>query len=184
MGQNEELKAELIIVGDDWERFLSSLERFMTLHQKTLQKLKALGLRNEALRQELRDAIDLSKVKVEPVKETTVQQPVKEPIEVAQAVNQPVEGTLQQDLPVQPTKARPRVLDRLSRIVRSAPLQRSRVESFAGHPLASCEKCGHQIMRAGRFCEGCGGDFGALICPCGRELKAGDKFCDRCGRAV
>jgi hypothetical protein len=47
---------------------------------------------------------------------------------------------------------------------------------------ASCSRCGFQIMRATRFCQRCGADFGRVVCSCGRELGSGDRFCDRCGR--
>lgn len=172
MGQNEEPKAELVIVGDEWERFLSSLEKFMSLQQKTLQRLKELGLRNEALRQELRDAINLSRVNEEPARPAAVHQFVET------SVNRPIERL---EFAVQPVKNRLKILSRLSRIVRSESFRASGnlTDSFA-----SCEKCGHQIKRASRFCEGCGGDFGAMTCSCGRELNPGDKFCDHCGRTV
>jgi hypothetical protein len=47
---------------------------------------------------------------------------------------------------------------------------------------ASCSRCGFRLVRAARFCQRCGGDFGKTVCCCGRELGAGDRFCDRCGR--
>lgn len=49
--------AEVMIGREDWEKFLSSMERLMSLHEKTLNKQKELTTRNEALRQELRDAL-------------------------------------------------------------------------------------------------------------------------------
>jgi len=49
---------------------------------------------------------------------------------------------------------------------------------------ASCSRCGFQIVRATRFCQRCGADFGKLVCSCGRELGSRDRFCDRCGRGV
>jgi hypothetical protein len=53
MSQNEEeAKVELLLGRDDWERFLSSLEKLMSLNQKTLQKLKELHHRNEARSEE------------------------------------------------------------------------------------------------------------------------------------
>ena len=47
---------------------------------------------------------------------------------------------------------------------------------------ATCSRCGFQIVRATRFCQRCGADFGKMVCSCGRELGSGDRFCDRCGR--
>ncbi len=49
---------------------------------------------------------------------------------------------------------------------------------------AACSRCGFRLVRACRFCQRCGGDFGKMVCSCGRELGSGDRFCDRCGRAV
>ena len=49
---------------------------------------------------------------------------------------------------------------------------------------ATCSRCGFQILRATRFCQRCGADFGKMVCSCGRELGSGDRFCDRCGRRV
>jgi len=178
MGQNEEPKAELVIVGDDWERFLSSLEKYMSLQQKTLQRLKELGHRNEALRQELRDAINLSGVKEEPARPVAAQQPIETSVD--RPTDRPIEKP---EFAVQPVKYRLKILSRLSRIVRSESPRASRTGNLTDS-LASCEKCGYQIKRASRFCEGCGGDFGAMMCSCGRELNPGDKFCDHCGRTV
>jgi hypothetical protein len=49
---------------------------------------------------------------------------------------------------------------------------------------ASCRRCGLPIVRATRFCQSCGADFGRMVCSCGRELGSGNRFCDRCGRKV
>jgi hypothetical protein len=49
---------------------------------------------------------------------------------------------------------------------------------------ASCRRCGLPIVRATRFCQSCGADFGKVVCSCGRELGSGNRFCDRCGRKV
>ncbi|HMK83424.1 MAG TPA: zinc ribbon domain-containing protein [Candidatus Bathyarchaeia archaeon] len=193
MSQNEEPKAELIIVGDDWERFLSSLETFMSLHQKTIQRLKELGLRNKALRQELRDAINLPRAKEEPASRVVVQEPfepsVNRPIESTEtAVPDHAETSLNRlvkstETAVQPIKNRLKVLSNLAQVVRFPSPRASQTWNLPT-PFASCEKCGRQIKRASRFCEGCGGDFGAMMCSCGRELNPGDKFCDHCGRTV
>jgi len=175
MAQNDAPKAELMIVGDDWERFLSSLEQLMSSQQKTLHKLKELGVRNEALRQELRDAINLSKIREAPQRSEYPSHINKLNPEVSYPVDQST-------FVVRPYKSRRGALSRLSRIMRSDSLRRSQNQNMLG--LASCEKCGHQISRPSRFCEGCGGDFGALMCPCGRVLDSGGKFCDGCGRTI
>ena len=69
MSRSEEREhAEVVVSRGDWEGFLSSLERLMSLHQRTLQRLKDLRIRNEALRTELRSALVLPTVKA---RETT-----------------------------------------------------------------------------------------------------------------
>ncbi len=60
---NEETKAEIVVARSDWEGFITSLERLITLHHKTLKRLKDLRIRNEALRTELRSALALPTVK-------------------------------------------------------------------------------------------------------------------------
>jgi hypothetical protein len=167
MSQNEEeAKVELLLGRDDWERFLSSLEKLMSLNQKTLQKLKELHHRNEALRRELRDAVGLPTDRGEPVEITQGQ---------AEAVMKP-------DRLGQRVKAGLGFLGLLPRI--ESPSPRLPQTGSSVDTYASCEKCGYRPQRASRFCEGCGADFGTLICPCGRDLSSNDKFCDHCGRSV
>ena len=50
---------EVIIVRDDWEKFVQSLERLMALHEQLLQRLIEVNRRNEALNGELRAAFAL-----------------------------------------------------------------------------------------------------------------------------
>jgi len=180
MSQGEEPKAELIIGGDEWEHFLFTLETFMTLHQRTLQTLKELVDRNRSLMQELRDAINLSKVKEEPAGSIALQASIDRGYS-ENRMNRPfkrAESAVQQHI-----KAALMFLGRFSRIKHFASSLTPKTRNLAGS-LASCEKCGYQIKRASRYCEGCGGDFSALTCPCGRELNVSDKFCDRCGRTI
>lgn len=69
MSRSEEREhVEVVVSRGDWEGFVSSLERLMGLHQRTLQRLRDLRIRNEALRAELRSALQLPTVKP---KETT-----------------------------------------------------------------------------------------------------------------
>lgn len=167
MSQNEEeAKVELLLGRDDWERFLASLEKLMSLNQKTLQKVKELHHRNEALRRELRDAVGLPADRGEPA-------------EVSQGQTG---ATVKYDRLGQRVKAGLGFLGRFSRIEPLPP--RLPQTGSAMDTSASCEKCGYRIQRASRFCEGCGADFGTLVCPCGRDLSANDKFCDHCGRSV
>ena len=57
---------------------------------------------------------------------------------------------------------------------------------LGGRPQScvACSRCGFGIVRATRFCQRCGADFGKMVCSCGRELGFEDRFCDRCGREV
>jgi len=66
LSQSEKAQAEVVVSRGDWEGFLSSLERLISLHQRTLQRLKDLRTRNEALRTELRSALALPTVKARP----------------------------------------------------------------------------------------------------------------------
>jgi len=59
LNQSEENQTEVVISRGDWEGFLASLERLISLHQKTLQRLRALATRNVAIRTELRSALAL-----------------------------------------------------------------------------------------------------------------------------
>jgi len=59
LNQNEANQTEVVISRGDWEDFLASLERLISLHQKTLQRLRALATRNAAIRTELRSALAL-----------------------------------------------------------------------------------------------------------------------------
>lgn len=167
MSQNEEeAKVELLLGRDDWERFLSSLEKLMSLNQKILQKLKELRHRNEALRRELRDAVGLPTDRGEPV-------------EISQGHS---EATVKSNRLGQRFNIGLGFLSRYSKT--EPPSPRLPRTDMSIDTYASCEKCGYRIQRASRFCEGCGADYGILICPCGRDLSSNDRFCDRCGRSV
>jgi len=66
MNQNEVNEPELVVSRGDWESFLTSLERFISLHQKTIQRLRDLSTRNLAIRTELRSALALPTLQVRP----------------------------------------------------------------------------------------------------------------------
>jgi hypothetical protein len=72
MSQNEEAQTELILSRGDWEGFLSSLEHLITLHQKTLQRLKDLRTRNVAIRTELRSALALPTLEIKPATDESI----------------------------------------------------------------------------------------------------------------
>ncbi|HXZ90641.1 MAG TPA: zinc ribbon domain-containing protein [Candidatus Dormibacteraeota bacterium] len=73
-------------------------------------------------------------------------------------------------------------LSRLETRLKRASGPRSTPPGNLGY--ATCSRCGFQIVRATRFCQRCGADFGKVVCSCGRGLGSGDRFCDRCGRGV
>lgn len=155
MSQHEE--AEVIIGQDDWEKFLSSIERLMSLHQRTFQRLTELGRRNQALRIELRDAVGLRSLDI---------------------------GKREPKLPIK--SVRSGFLGRVFGLRQtSSSFDRDLHQPAAPLTgLAMCGKCGYQLKRPSLFCECCGGSFGVLVCRCGRELAPNDKFCDSCGQKV
>lgn len=66
MNHSEDARADVVVARSDWESFIFSLERLITLHRKALEALKDLRIRNEALRTELRSALALPTVKPRP----------------------------------------------------------------------------------------------------------------------
>jgi hypothetical protein len=48
--------SQLAVANEDWENFLSSLERLMAVHKKTLERLREVKSRNKRLRAELKSA--------------------------------------------------------------------------------------------------------------------------------
>lgn len=46
----------VIVERDEWDQLISSMERFITLHQQTLERLKELKQRNESLRRQIDDS--------------------------------------------------------------------------------------------------------------------------------
>ena len=163
MSRNEP-EVGLVVEQDDWERFLSSIERLISLHQRTLQRLKEVGHRNEALREELREAMGLRSLHVD-----------------------------SRNRVLSSVRIKSSFLDRLfgpsAVLLRSHPrVPKTLVEQSLAVPssagLAICSKCGHQFSRRDRFCDQCGAPFNMLICRCGRELTPNDKFCDSCGQKI
>ncbi len=62
MSQNEQIP-EVVIAKSEWESFVASLERLITVHKRTLQRLRELRTRNLAVRTELRSAMELPTIK-------------------------------------------------------------------------------------------------------------------------
>ena len=158
-------EVEVAIGRDDWEKFLSSIERLMSLHQQTLQRLKELGRRNEALRKELRDAMALRSPI--PIEQETQPKMVSEKANFLGRIFRPRQTT-------------PRVL--VETDSRTTPEKTQRAPAMPD--VAMCGKCGYKLANPSRFCQRCGSSFGLLVCSCGRDLKENDKFCDSCGQKV
>lgn len=147
---------------NEWEAFLEEFSEFTKNYEFILSRLELAETRIEGQRQR---AQQLS-------------------VESDHAVKEEPAGRVERESVVQqPVKAQLRLLGRFFRIKHFTRSVTSKARNSTG-PRTSCEKCGDQIKRASRYCESCGGDFGALICPCGRGLNADDKFCDRCGRTI
>jgi len=47
---------EVAVAGEDWENFVSSIERLMAVHKRTLERLREMKSRNRTLRNELKSA--------------------------------------------------------------------------------------------------------------------------------
>jgi hypothetical protein len=71
MSKTEEVP-EIVVARTDWEKFVSSLERLMALHQRTLQKLRDMRSRNRALRTELRSAVALPTLETRTIDRATI----------------------------------------------------------------------------------------------------------------
>jgi len=48
--------SQVAVPGEDWENFVSSIERLMAVHKRTLERLREMKSRNRALRTELKSA--------------------------------------------------------------------------------------------------------------------------------
>jgi len=163
--------AEIMIGREDWERFLSSLEHLMTVHDKTLER-----------QNELYEKIRTGKAIPPPsiTSEDYITRVVTRAVDAAFArygIQSRPTGLIRE-----PTGRR--LADRLQEWLKpsveaTGPTGRNRLgQNYR------CAECGYEIRRATMSCEHCGLSFGQLYCACGRGLFSGDKFCDRCGRKV
>lgn len=127
MSRNEEFTVpEVAVERGDWESFVTSLERFMTLHQRTLQRVKELWVRNRALREELRSAMTLPTIKV------------REKVEAFEPYKESVSFQL--------CRFCGREIEKVARFCDSCG-------RLAG--ALRCE-CGRELTRDYRFCDACG----------------------------
>jgi hypothetical protein len=76
LSRNEERQPDVIVAKSDWESFLSSLERLISLHHRTIQRLRDLRIRNKALQTELRSALALPTIKPKPGVGPTVREEI------------------------------------------------------------------------------------------------------------
>lgn len=60
--QSNEGKAEVVVAQKDWEGFVLAIEKFISVHRRTISKLRELNVRNSALRSELRNALGLREI--------------------------------------------------------------------------------------------------------------------------
>ena len=164
---------EMTVGREDWEKFLSSIERLTTLHNKVLQRLDELNTRNEALRKELQEII--------------AQKPAKEQVKI------PVEPETPPATPTISTYPsihagngvnESRVIQRLRQWLKTGPSTTAPTPQTPSIPNLHCGDCGHEVTKPSVFCQHCGASFGGLYCQCGRQLQQDDKFCDRCGQKL
>ena len=143
---------------NEWKAFLEELSEFEKKYERLLNMLDLTESRLDALK-----TPEKKEVEGEEAPQVSVKSPEK------------VEGG----------EAKGGYLSRLK--AKIEPLgRRSTRPGIPSMPqaYASCSRCGFQIVRATRFCQRCGADFGRVVCSCGRELGSEDRFCDRCGRGV
>jgi hypothetical protein len=147
----------------EWKAFLEDLSQFEKKYQHLLQMLDLAESKLQALTAPEKKEL----VSAEASRQAAVKSPEKK-------VGGEVKGGF---------------LNRLK--TKLEPLGRSSMGRNTGLGILSrpqgyavCSRCGSQIVRATRFCQRCGADFGKMVCSCGHELSVGDKFCDRCGRGV
>jgi len=152
------LDASTQVDKSEWKAFLEDLSEFEKKYQLLLNRL-------DSAEGKLR-ASETPEKKVEEGKEASPQASGE-----STEKNKEVGG-----------EARGGFLSRLETRLKRASAPRSTPPGSLGY--ATCSRCGFQIVRATRFCQRCGADFGKPVCSCGRELGSGDRFCDRCGRGV
>lgn len=177
-----ELEATEVIIGrEDWEIFLSSLERLMTLQEKMVNQHGELIRRNEALRRELESPQEAPHPPPEslPAVEKRTEQ------FAARRFTDRILSWLNPSAPPGSGSSRPQSSPNLQPL-QSQAAQTLRIDAsrqgFAQN--YKCGNCGREMTRPSNFCESCGVLFGGLYCRCGALLGSGDRFCFRCGHPV
>ena len=141
----------------EWDSFLEKLSELESKYELVLRELDQARSRLEALDK------SLSRKEKHPLNPTAPTQ------------SHPTQRTT---LP-----KKPRLETKLQSPL-TPPANQTLMDSTAPPNYASCSRCGSKIIRATRFCEVCGANFGKLVCSCGRALSESVRFCDHCGRRV
>lgn len=126
MTQNED--ANIVLRRDDWEKFLSSIQRFMSIHQQTLDRLRELSDRNKTLAQQSQDIPDSTKIE-------------EGRMHLRQSLRARLFGSRQET--IGQAGARPS-FNRMR--TRAAPLSLT----------PTCRRCGRELLPNDRFCDACG----------------------------
>jgi len=172
---------------EDWERFLSSIERLMTLQERTIEHQKELNRRNETLRKQLSNAIAIG-TPINPPPSIlrsslpSVDVGSQRGSDAARSMGERVLEWLK--LPTAPATNRRPTGTPLRPTARPAPFPPYGPPSQVPNKNIQCGNCGYEVTKPSSFCERCGVSFGAVYCRCGRTLLPGEKFCDNCGQPV
>ena len=175
--------AEIMIGHKDWERFLSSIERLMTLHERTIERQKELNRRNEVLKRELKGTISVGTSFNPSVRSVAVG---ARSGDRAGSITERVLEWLK--LPSAPSSSQRQTDASAGRMARRAAYSVASLSTNPSLPpplpTIQCGNCGYGVTKASTVCVRCGVSFGACYCRCGRILLPKDAFCDCCGQAV
>lgn len=125
MTQNED---EVVLRRDDWEKFLSSIQRFMSIHQQTLDRLRELSDRNKTPAEQLHDVPGSTKIQEGGV-------------------------DLRQSLRARLFGSREKTIGRTWRRP-SFEWMRPRAAGLSLTP--TCRRCGRELLPNDRYCDACG----------------------------
>lgn len=150
----------------EWEEFLGKLSELEEKYRLVLQELDTARGRLQAL-----DSLPKQG------KENTSSPTVSPPAE-----KQPTQGKPRHQKAGFVTQLKTEL--RSLQISPTVPIDRSLMNSKTPRNYAYCSRCAGKIIRATRFCNHCGADFGKWMCSCGHELSDSLTYCKHCGRRV
>lgn len=184
-----ELESTEIMIGrEDWERFLSSMERLMSAQERIIDRYRELNRNNDVLRRELKKALNTprsfaaqSLVPTTPRISPEFQRPSENAYRISERILEwlkpPGTRTAERRPPtLQPIFQPPPVTTPGSQVPYHRPSHQTQI--------IRCGGCGYELSRPGKVCERCGVSYGAFYCRCGKILLPGDRFCDNCGTVV